>query len=137
MGTNWGTPSGLGRVTDPRPGDPRIAYCPHLYPLMLDLGSGYNGSSRAQIDTTVDLWRGNALRTAHRLGDVPIILDEFGLDTTQDGALDYVRLVLRTTDDMGAGWIYWSSDPGSWGPYEEDGRIRNLVDVLGASAPKP
>jgi endoglycosylceramidase len=55
----------------------------------------------------------------------------------RDGALDYVRLVLRTTDDMGAGWIYWSSDPGSWGPYEEDGRIRNLVDVLGASAPKP
>ncbi len=137
MGTNWGTPSGLGRIEDPRSGDPRIAYCPHLYPLMLDLGSGYNGSSRAQIDTTVDLWRDNVLRTAHRLGDVPIILDEFGLDTTQDGALDYVRLVLRTTDEMGAGWIYWSSDPGSWGPYEEDGRIRNLVDVLGASAPKP
>ncbi|MDI9915024.1 cellulase family glycosylhydrolase [Rhodococcus sp. IEGM 1379] len=136
MGTNWGTPSGLGAVDDRRDGDPRIAYCPHIYPLPMDLGGGYVGSSRSAVDITVDAWRDNALSTAAALGDVPIILGEFGLDTTLPGALDYVDRVYSTAAEMGAGVAYWSRDPGSWGPYEKDGTERNLVAALDNPYPR-
>lgn len=136
MGTNWGTPSGLRPVADQRAGEPRIAYCPHIYPLPMDLGEGYVGSSQSAVDITVDAWRDNALETARALGDVPIILGEFGLDTTLPGALDYVGRVYNTAADMGAGVAYWSRDPGSWGPYEKDGTQRNLVAALDNPYPR-
>jgi endoglycosylceramidase len=137
MGTNWGTPSGLRPVRDPRRDGARIAYCPHLYPLSMDLGNGYTGSSRAQVDATLDLWRRNVQRTAHLLGDVPVILGEFGLDTTKPGALDYLAKVLATIRDMGvSGYLYWSRDNGTWGPYEDhDGPARNLVEALDQPSP--
>ncbi|MFD4291962.1 cellulase family glycosylhydrolase [Rhodococcus sp. NPDC058505] len=136
MGTNWGTASGLGAITDARDGEPRIAYCPHIYPLPMDLGGGYEGGTRTLVDATIDAWRGHTLRTAKALGDVPVILGEFGLDTTLPGALDYVDRVYATATDMGAGVSYWSSDPGSWGPYEVDGTARNLVGALDEAYPR-
>lgn len=136
MGVNWGTPSGLGRIDDARDGDQRIAYCPHIYPLPMDLGGGYEGTSRDLVDATVDAWRGHTLRTAAALGDVPIILGEFGLDTTLPGALDFVERIYATATEMGAGVSYWSRDPGSWGPYEEDGTARNLVPALDHPYPR-
>lgn len=136
MGVNWGTHSGLRKVADPRPGPARIAYCPHLYPLPIDLGgAGYTGSGKQQVDVSLALWRNSILRTAHDLGDVPVILGEFGLDTTTPGALDYLATVTRMVEEMGGGWIYWSRDPGSWGPYTEDGQPRNLADLLAEPSP--
>ncbi|MGW9631748.1 cellulase family glycosylhydrolase [Agromyces sp. NPDC055520] len=136
LGFNWGLPSGLGAVDDPREGDPRIAFCPHLYPLPMDLGDGFSGTSRDLVKTTVAAWRSNTLRTAEALGGVPVILGEFGLDTTLPGALDYVDLVYSTSDASGIGVAYWSRDDGSWGPYEEDGTPRNLVTVLDRPYPR-
>ena len=136
MGFNWGLPSGLGKVNDPREGDPRIAFCPHLYPLPMDLGDGFSGDSRGLVESTVAGWRANTLRTAEALGNVPIILGEFGLDTNLEGALDYVDLVYSTSDAAGIGIAYWSRDPGSWGPYESDGTPRNLIGVLNRAYPR-
>lgn len=136
MGFNWGLPSGLGKVNDPREGDPRIAFCPHLYPLPMDLGDGFSGDSRGLVESTVGGWRANTLRTAEALGNVPIILGEFGLDTNLEGALDYVDLVYSTSDAAGIGIAYWSRDPGSWGPYESDGTPRNLIGVLNRAYPR-
>lgn len=130
LGFNWGLPSGLGFVSDPREGEPRIAFCPHIYPLPMDLGDGFAGDSRSLIVSTVEGWRTNTLRTARELGNVPIILGEFGLDTTLPGALDYVDLMYRTAGEMGAGVAYWSRDDGEWGPYEQDKSPRNLVPAL-------
>ena len=67
---------------------------------------------------------------------MPIILGEFGLDTTLPGALDYVDLVYSTSDASGIGIAYWSRDPGPWGPYEEDGTPRNLITVLDRPYPR-
>lgn len=136
MGFNWGLPSGLGTVDDPRSGEARIAFCPHLYPLSMDLGSGYEGGSRQLVDATVDAWAGNVLRTAEALGDVPVILGEFGLDTTRPGALDYVDAVYDMASTTGMGVVYWSRDDGSWGPYEPDGSARNLVTALDRPYPR-
>ncbi|NLE82369.1 MAG: glycoside hydrolase family 5 protein [Rhodococcus sp.] len=136
MGNNWGSPSGLGKITDNRDGEQRIAYCPHIYPLPMDLGGGYEGISRDLVDATIASWRDNTLRTAASLGDVPIILGEFGLDTTLPGAIDYVEKIYETAAEMGAGVAYWSRDDGDWGPYEEDGSARNLVAALDKPYPR-
>lgn len=136
MGVNWGTPSALGRVDDPRDGSPRIAYCPHLYPLPMDLGGGYTGTTASMVRSSVQTWLGNTLRTAERLGDVPVVLGEFGLDTTLPGALDYVRTVYDLADEHGFAVAYWSRDPGSWGPYDVKGNPRNLVGALARPYPR-
>src|SRR5699024_9620553 len=91
LGYNWGVPTALEKIHDPREGEDRTAFCPHLYPLPMDLGEGYNGATKSRVDATIDAWVTNTLRTAERLGNVPIILGEFGLDTTGDGALEYVE----------------------------------------------
>lgn len=135
-GFNWGTTTGLRHIKDARDSDPRIAFCPHLYPLPMDLGGGFVGGNKKAVESTMKTWRGNVMRTAKRLGDVPIILGEFGLDTNLPGAIDYVEAVYAMTDDMGAGVTYWSRDPGSWGPYESDGTARNLVAALDRPYPR-
>ncbi|MGE9783417.1 glycoside hydrolase family 5 protein [Janibacter sp. G368] len=136
MGVNWGTPSGLGPINDPREGEPRVALCPHLYPLPLDLGGGYTGVTRSFVRGTMDTWLGNTMRTAERLGDVPVVLGEFGLDTTLPGSIAYVEDVYEMADEHGFGVAYWSRDPGSWGPYDEGGAPRNLVDVIARPYPR-
>lgn len=140
FGFNWGLPSALGPIDDARDGDPRIAFCPHLYPLPMDLGEGFAGSSKPLVEGAVAQWRSNVLRTAEVLGQgrgaVPIILGEFGLDTTHEGAGDYVQLVYETADAAGMGVAYWSRDDGSWGPYEADGTERNLVAWLNRPYPR-
>lgn len=136
MGVNWGTRSGLRPITDPRQGPARLALCPHLYPLPIDLGSeGYSGAARSQVDASLALWRMATLRTAQRLGNVPVILGEFGLDTTVPGALEYLETATTMAQEMGAGWLYWSRDPGSWGPYTDAGEPRNLVDLFARPTP--
>ncbi len=136
MGVNWGTPSGLEPIEDPRDGEPRVAYCPHVYPLPMDLGGGYEGTTRTLVEGTLETWRVNTLRTAEELGDVPVVLGEFGLDTTRPGALDYVRDVFEIAERHGFAVAYWSRDAGTWGPYEEDGTPRNLVSVINRAHPR-
>jgi endoglycosylceramidase len=140
FGFNWGLPSALGPIDDARDGDPRVAFCPHLYPLPMDLGDGFTGSSKSVIEGTVAQWRSNVLRSAEVLGQgrgaVPVILGEFGLDTTREGAEEYVKLVYETADAAGMGVVYWSRDDGSWGPYESDGAERNLVSWLDRPYPR-
>ena len=69
-------------------------------------------------DATIDTWRDSVEHIAGNvLGGVPIILGEFGLDTTLPGATDYIDRVYTTARELGAGVSYWSSDPGPWGPY--------------------
>nr|AAB67050.1 endoglycoceramidase II [Rhodococcus sp. (in: high G+C Gram-positive bacteria)] len=136
IGVNQGLPSGLTKIDDPRAGQQRIAYCPHLYPLPLDIGDGHEGLARTLTDVTIDAWRANTAHTARVLGDVPIILGEFGLDTTLPGARDYIERVYGTAREMGAGVSYWSSDPGPWGPYLPDGTQTLLVDTLNKPYPR-
>ncbi|WP_235686458.1 cellulase family glycosylhydrolase [Tomitella gaofuii] len=136
IGVNQGLPSGLTRIEDPRTGRPRIAYCPHLYPLTSELGSGYEGVARTLTDATVETWQADTVRTAEELGDVPIILGEFGLDTTTPGAREYIDRVYAAAREIGAGVAYWSSDPGTWGPYLPDGSPTLLVDAMDRAYPR-
>ncbi|MFD7535900.1 cellulase family glycosylhydrolase [Streptomyces sp. NPDC059819] len=137
VSANWGLPSGLPHLKDPR-GDgenARIAYAPHLYPLPMDLGGGYTGDTKKWVDRTLASWRAQTEKTARRLG-APVLIGEYGLDATLPGALDYVAKVRALADGMGAGTAYWSNDPGSWAPWDQSLKPTPLLPVLDRPAPK-
>ncbi|KAA5834243.1 glycoside hydrolase family 5 protein [Saccharopolyspora hirsuta] len=125
-------PSALPELTDPRPGQPRLAYAPHLYPLLLDTGQSYTGITRTLTRETLRKWFADNTATARRL-NMPMVIGEFGLDATKPGALDYVDDVLAEARRAGVGWWYWSNDPGTWGPYNPDGTWAPLADHVAAS----
>lgn len=133
VGFNWGLPSALGQIEDDAD---RIAFCPHLYPHPLDLGEDYQGSDAVMVDKVIGGWINNTLAIAHRLGGVPIILGEFGLNTDRPGALDYVEKVLAEMGEVGISTAYWSRDDGSWGPYDEEKNPRNLVSAMNRPYPR-
>lgn len=133
VGFNWGLPSALGPIDDP---SDKIAFCPHIYPHPLDLGEDYTGKDAETVDSVIAGWINNTLNTSDRLGDAPIILGEFGLNTERPGALEYVDKVVSDMAGAGISSVYWSRDPGSWGPYEEDGTKRNLIDTLRRAYPR-
>lgn len=122
-------PSSLPDLDDPRPGPERIAYAPHLYPLLLESGQDYTGAAKTFTRGAVDRWFRYNTDTARRL-NAPMVLGEFGLDATKPGALDYVDAVRERTREAGASWMYWSNDPGPWAPRDERGDWAPLADHL-------
>ncbi|WP_408639139.1 cellulase family glycosylhydrolase [Nocardiopsis endophytica] len=136
VGVNWGAPSALPRLDDPRPGRPRIVYAPHVYPLPMDLGRAYTGSGREQVDAAIALWEENVRVTAERLG-APVVLGEFGLDMSGEGAGDYVERMLDVTDGMATGRAYWSNDHDGWGPWaDEELTPGPLAEVMDRAYPR-
>lgn len=135
FGVNQGTPSALPAMHDPRRGEQRLAYAPHLYPALLDAGQSYTGATKAITKGELSVWKHVNKRTARRLA-MPLVLGEFGLDATKPGALNYVRDVQRLTKDLDAGWLYWSNDKGSWGPYDSNGGWAPLAGTLAQPYPR-
>lgn len=135
VGVNWGLPSALPHFDDPRAGQARIAFAPHVYPLPLDLGDDYTAGSKEWTDRTLDWWRENTLRTAGRMR-APVLVGEFGLDMTRPGAPDLVRKVQAVSDQVGSGMAYWSRDADDWGPYSKDGQASGLVRAYVRAYPR-
>ncbi|PFG96728.1 endoglycosylceramidase [Saccharopolyspora erythraea NRRL 2338] len=129
LGVNQGLPSALPALHDPRTGAPRIAYAPHFYPTLLGAGQTYTGATKALVRNTMRWWFDANAATARRLG-APMVVGEFGLDATKPGALEFVDDVLTEASRRGAGWWYWSNDPGGWGPYAPGGGWAPLADHL-------
>lgn len=118
VGVNWGLPSHLPHLEDPREGEPRIVYAPHMYALPMDLGQPYEGDARRRIDASVDAWSHSVRLVGERL-EAPIVLGEFGLDMSGAGAPEFVERMLAETEAMSAGRVYWSNDHDGWGPWED------------------
>ncbi|MFG3286239.1 cellulase family glycosylhydrolase [Streptomyces sp. NPDC048111] len=137
VSANWGLPSALPYLPDPRGDgeDARIAYAPHLYPLPMDLGGGYTGDTATWVDRTLASWREQTEKTARRLG-APVLIGEYGLDATLPGAPAYVARVRAMADELGAGTAYWSNDPGSWAPWDQNLRPTALLPVLDRPQPR-
>ncbi|WP_017590666.1 cellulase family glycosylhydrolase [Nocardiopsis ganjiahuensis] len=140
VGVNWGLPSSLPHLDDPREGEPRIAYAPHMYALPMDLGQPYEGEAKERIDSSVDLWSHNVRLVGERM-EAPIVLGEFGLDMSGAGAPEFVRRMLEETEAMASGRVYWSNDHDGWGPWEsrEEGEELTpgpLADVMNRAYPR-
>lgn len=117
-------PSTLGTIADPRPGEPRLAYFPHIYTLDLDVSGKYIGNP-----SMIKTWE--AYRRAEiQKQKAPLLIGEFGLNGSLPGANDYIGDVLDMADRIGSGWAYWSYDRGSWGLTDNEGREQPKVNAL-------
>ena len=116
--------------TDPRAGDNRVVYAPHLYSISYETGMQYDIAH----DFTVSRWeaaRGEETRTQNW----PILMGEFGMDQTYPGGVQYLDDVLQMADRMMISWSYWAWSPGTWGFWDpttmmERPNINQLVRVF-------
>ncbi len=115
-------------LVDPRPGEPRIVYAPHLYSIAYEAASQYRPTDR-----TVARWEAARIEES-RAHNYPILLGEFGMDRTFPGAEQYLDDVLEMADRQQLSWAYWAYSPGTWGFWDpvtmtEQSNIDQLVRV--------
>ena len=124
MGPNQGFGSRLGKVEDPRDGEPRLVYSPHFYTLDLDITGKYIG-----FPLWINFWAHARQKEARKFG-TPMVVGEFGLGEDQPGALEFLQDVLPMFDAITSGWFYWSYDRGSWGLQNSEGEENKKADIL-------
>ena len=124
LGPNQGFRSKLGTFEDPRDGEPRLAYFPHLYTLDLDITDKYLG-----FPILINFWASARQKEIRRF-HTPLMVGEFGLSEEQPRALDFLLDVLPMYDAITSGWFYWSYDRGSWGLENSEGQENKKTDIL-------
>lgn len=125
LGPNQGFGSGLDPLEDPRDGEPKLAYYPHIYTLDLDILGKYLG-----IPVFTASWATNRRREAKR-HNAPMLTGEFGLNTTTPGAHNYLERVMRLNEKISSGWAYWDYGKGhDWAPLHKDGSLKPMMYVL-------
>jgi endoglycosylceramidase len=110
-----GQPSFILPLEDPRDGDSRIAYAPHLYSVQFEFNRVYTPES----DDTLQDWE-TSRNIETEAQKAPLLLGEWGFDPEWPGADLFMRELLDMGDRMMLGWTYWSYDPGGWGIWERD-----------------
>lgn len=116
-------------LTDPRAGESRVVFAPHLYSLSYEANSVYTPAT----DFTVTRWEA-ARAEETRAQNWPIVMGEFGMDQTFPGGVRYLDEVLQMADRMMISWAYWAWSPGTWGFWDpvtstERPNIAQLVRV--------
>ncbi len=125
LGPNQGLKSRLGILTDPRPGEPRLVYFPHIYTLDLDIIGRYIG-----FPVFISLWAASRNREVKRQ-DAPLLVGEFGLNIKEPGAFDYLRSLMKMLDKTSGGWAYWAyMKNDSWSPFDENSQSKEARDIL-------
>jgi len=126
-----GMPSYLGPLTDPRPGEARIAYAPHLYSLKAEATGVYDPIG----DPAVANWeRERQIELARQ--PMPLLLGEWGFSHETVNADGYLSDVLTMADRNLASWAWWSYDCGGWGFWECDGAERPMVAAVVRAYPQ-
>lgn len=116
----------LPALTDPRDGESRVVFAPHLYSVAYEASMRYDPSA----DRTVSRWE-TARSEETRTQDWPLLLGEFGMDQTFPGGAEYLDDVLGMADRMMISWTYWSWSPGPWGFWDPATRSeRPNIDQL-------
>lgn len=104
----------LKRLNDPRPGESRLAYAPHFYALEPEIDNVFDPLSSPEMDR----WQRERTADQVRFGH-PLLIGEVGLPWNGGGKpLEYLEKFFDLADSMSSGWMYWSYDPGSWGPVQ-------------------
>jgi endoglycosylceramidase len=124
LGPNQGFRSGLGKLNDPREGEPRLVYFPHIYTLDLDINGQYMG-----LPLHIHFWAHQRRRETRRF-QTPMMVGEFGLDENKPGALAFLTKALNVFDNIASGWTYWSYDRGGWGILSQEGEEMQKAEVL-------
>jgi len=126
-----GLPSYLEPLEDPREGEPRLAYFPHLYSIGLELSGMY----LRDADPTIPDWEVNRRKDA-RLQGAPLLLGEFGVEFDTVNGFQHIVDVVEMVEHIGSGWAYWSLDPGGFGFLDQDWNERANIDTLVRTYPQ-
>lgn len=125
LGVNQGLRSGLGVLKDPRKGEPRLAYFPHLYTIDYDVYTKYIG-----FPIFINKWAASRNREV-KLQKAPMLVGEMGVDQTSSGSPEFMEEVMNMFDKTSSGWAYWAyMKKDRWSPFNDDGSnmiARNLV----------
>lgn len=128
-----GLPTSLPKPHDPRKGEPRIVYAPHLYPptLTMDVSNAsYTGLNIPAVNLMLATWTASNVTVA-AWWKAPLAIGELGgIDYRGKGNLKYVDKLTELTDQIGASWLWWSNDKGSTSPYQGDGVFNQLAAHL-------
>lgn len=124
-----GQPSFIEKLEDPRAGEPRIAYGPHLYSVKFEFEQKYT----PEADDTLEDWEASR-NVETELQHAPLLLGEWGFDPDWPGADQFRQELLDMGDRMMLGWTYWSYDPWGWGIWESDAEGNFLREHESANA---
>jgi endoglycosylceramidase len=111
-GPGAGSKSHIGPLTDPRTGEPRLFYFPHMYSLVFEATGTYEPAK----DKSIENWEKHRLEEAAALG-TPLGIGEFGFDHNLPGGAQFIDQLFAVIDRGVMSWTYWSYDPGGWGLY--------------------
>ncbi|MBT3220068.1 MAG: cellulase family glycosylhydrolase [Proteobacteria bacterium] len=88
-------------------GDEYLGFTPHFYPIYAELATGFDGDFVFEEEALARM-----LDLAQE-AEVPTLLGEFGIFSSQGNEGDYVRHVLKVMEARGASTAWWSYDHGS------------------------
>ena len=108
FGPNGGNPSWLPALVDPREGEARIAYFPHLYPVLIDVLGRWN----PEHDHALDKWEDNRWLEAARQR-APLVAGEWSMlfSDSQANRFAWMNEALAMMDRVTSGWAYWDHSP--------------------------
>lgn len=130
---NNGGTNHLPPLVDPRPGEPRLVYYPHLYSIGPEISNTFDPDD----DPERDAWVAERPADLEAYG-APMMVGEFGMNWRGNGdPLGYLDRLCDVFDDLTSGWMYWSHDIGGWSLVEgEDLHENPNVDVLVRAYPQ-
>jgi hypothetical protein len=115
ISVNNGSPTYLRRLDDPRNGDRRLGYIPHMYPRDLHEGGAYKEKDFNPMDT----WEKNQREFVYD-NNMAWLLGEFGHSNWAEGGVQFLEDAVNMLERNKLGWQYWDSSPGGWGPLAGD-----------------
>lgn len=115
ISVNNGSPTYLRRLDDPRNGDRRLGYIPHMYPRELHEGGAYHERDFIPMDN----WERNQRKFVYD-NNMAWVLGEFGHSNRAEGGVQFLEDAVRMLERNKLGWEYWDSHPGGWGPIAGD-----------------
>lgn len=131
LGANQGLKSRLDVLEDPREGEARLAYFPHIYTLDLDIRGKYIG-----FPIFLKNWAANRNREIKKQ-NAPMLVGEFGLDLKAEGSEDYLKEVMNMLDKTSSGWAYWAyMENDRWTTFTEDETMKAKTDIVFRPYPK-
>lgn len=131
LGVNFGIPSQLPKLEDPRTGQEKLVFAPHCYPLFVDLNGTYDQGGKDNIA----IWESSRESELNNFR-CPIFIGEFGLSPEVNGFDEFLNDYNNMADRMQASWTYWSNDQGGWSPTDGFGNETPILNELIRTYPK-
>lgn len=132
IGANEGSAAHLPKLDDPRHGEPRIAYFPHYYSLLMSVSGAYSPA----IDFSIADWAHERTKEARRMG-TPLLIGEWGAGAEFQNYLENLEDTVAMADEVTSGWTHWSHDRGGWGIVDRQNReVKAHADILVRAYPQ-